>query len=267
MPSPTSSPWSPGRTDRHRGIEVTGEPQRGGEFYEDPQVRGAYLAHRHSGSASPNVAMEEPHLLDVLGDLRGAQVLDLGCGDGPTAPLLLEAGATRYLGLDGSAGMIETARAQHGRPGIEFVHENIEDIGPELGSFDIVVSRMALHYVALIEPVIATIRELLRPGGRLVFSVSHPVITSHAQQGEGQRTDWIVDGYFVRGPRERTWFGNPVVWHHRTVEDYVRAALDAGMRVDELRECEPDSAALVDDPAELARRRRVPLILLVAASK
>jgi SAM-dependent methyltransferase len=246
---------------------VTRKPPLGGEFYEDPQVRGAYLAHRHSGSASPNVVMEEPHLLDVLGDMGGAQVLDLGCGDGSTATLLFDAGATGYVGLDGSAGTIEMARAQHGRPGVEFVHESIEDIGPELGSFDVVVSRMALHYVAQIEPVIATTRGLLRPGGRLVFSVSHPVITSHAQQGEGQRTDWIVDGYFVHGPRERTWFGNPVVWHHRTVEDYVSAVLDAGLRLDQLRECEPDPAALVDDPAELARRRRVPLILLVAASK
>lgn len=245
---------------------VPPEPLRGADSYEDPEVRAAYLAHRHDGSASPNVVMEEPNLIGVLGSLQDSDVLDLGCGDGSTAPLLRGLGARSYLGIDASSAMVELARAEHSAPDATFLHRAIEDLGTDLGLFDLVVSRMALHYLADVDAVVSTANHLLRPGGRLVFSVSHPVITSNRQPEGGRRTDWVVDGYFERGPRERSWFGSNVVWYHRTTEDYVRAVLEAGFRIDAVRECEPDRDLLADDRAELTRRRRVPLILLIAAS-
>lgn len=125
---------------------------------------------------------------------------------------------------------------------------------------------MALHYVADLEDAVASVRRSLGPGGRFVFSVCYPVITSNEGRGHGRRADWTVDDSFVRGPRERPWFGSTVVWHHRTVEDYLRVLIDVGFRLDGVRECEPSPALLADDGAELERRRRVPLVLLVAAS-
>lgn len=81
---------------------------RGGEFYEADGVLNAYLRHRHDGVRSPNTVMEEPALIDALGSVAGCRVLDLGCGDGSTAGLILANGAASYAGLDGSAGMIAT---------------------------------------------------------------------------------------------------------------------------------------------------------------
>jgi hypothetical protein len=92
------------------------------------------------------------------------------------------------------------------------------------------------------------------------------VITSHDQEPVGPRTTWTVDRYFEAGPRHRSWFGQQVTWHHRTIETYVRALHDASFSLDMLSECEPRPALLAGDTAELARRRRVPLILLLAAS-
>jgi SAM-dependent methyltransferase len=236
-----------------------------GEFYDDERSRAAYLRHRHGGVRSPNVVMEEPNLLEVLGDLSGARVLDLGCGDGSTAPVVSSLGASSYLGVDTSAAMIELARVEFSAPGVVFRHGAIEDLGDELGLFDLVLSRMALHYVADFETVVSSVQRVLARKGRFVFSVSHPVITSHAPEQDGPRTDWTVDDYFVRGPRERAWFGSKVVWHHRTVEDYLGALIASGFGLEAVRECEPDPQLLGDDESELERRRRVPLILLVAA--
>jgi SAM-dependent methyltransferase len=244
----------------------TGSSSSAEQFYDDEHSRAAYLRHRHGGASSPNLVMEEPNLLEVLGDLSGASVFDLGCGDGSTAPLLLGLGAARYAGIDVSSAMVDLARARHGSLGVTFRRGAIEDLDAELGVFDLVVSRMALHYVADVEGVVSSVKRLLGPGGRFVFSVSHPVITSHAPEQDGRRANWTVDDYFVRGPRERTWFGSTVVWHHRTIEDYLGALIDAGFRLDAVRECEPDPVLLGDDAAELGRRRRVPLVLLVAAS-
>ncbi|CAN5817541.1 class I SAM-dependent methyltransferase [soil metagenome] len=240
---------------------------RGSEAYEDESVRTIYLAHRHSGVASPNVVMEEPAFLAAVGSLTGTQVADLGCGDGATARTIMELGAATYLGLDGSAGMIDAARDRHAMPGVTFVHQDIEDLSLATRAFDLVTSRMAFHYIESLGPVLDCIGAGLRSGGRLVFTVTHPVITSHDSASPGQRTNWTVDDYFVRAPRLRPWFGSDVIWHHRTIGDYVRLITEHGLRLDLIDECEPDAALLEDHSEELQRRRRVPLVLLVAASR
>lgn len=239
---------------------------RGSRFYDDESVRERYLAHRRGGARSPNVVMEEPAFLAATGPLAGQDVVDLGCGDGAAAPLVMGLGAATYLGVDGSAGMIAAASERDAMPGVTFLREDIEDVRLEEDAFDLVMSRMALHYIASLGPVLVRIRSALRPGGRLIFTVSHPVITSHDASSPGPRTNWVVDDYFVRGPRPRPWFSSTVTWHHRTIADYVSSVIDHGFRIDAVDECEPDATLLDGDADELQRRRRVPLILLVAAS-
>jgi hypothetical protein len=75
-----------------------------------------------------------------------------------------------------------------------------------------------------------------------------------------------VDNYFVSGPRERSWFGTTVTWYHRTIEQYVDALKRSGFDVVALRECAPEEGRFDGHPDELARRRRVPLILVIAAT-
>ena len=108
----------------------------------------------------------------------------------------------------------------------------------------------------------------LAPGGRLLLSVVHPVLTSHdgAHDPEAPRTSWLVDDYFVPGARERDWLGARVTWHHRPVEAYVQALLAAGFAVTWLEECAPRADAFGGDADEYARRRRVPLFLLLEGS-
>lgn len=109
----------------------------------------------------------------------------------------------------------------------------------------------------------------LRPGGRLVISVVHPIITAPITPpgAAGPRTTWTVDNYFEPGERVRPWFDHRVVWHHRSVEQYVTAILDAGFTLTALQECPPSGELLRTRPDELRRRRRVPLVLLLDAAR
>ena len=240
---------------------------RGGSAYDD-EVRDAYLAHRHAGTSSPNTVMEEPAFLDELGTVRGARVLDLGCGDGAFARQVLDRGAVTYLGIDGSAAMIDVAIRADAGPAASFAVGDIEDLSTPPEAFDLVTSRMALHHVADLGPVLTAVRSTLVPGGRLIVSVVHPVVTCNADpSATGRRTSWVVDGYFVPGPRTRPWFGRDVTWYHRTIEQHVAALRASGLVLTSLRECEPDAVLLADEPDELARRRRVPLMLLLAATR
>lgn len=238
----------------------------GGDFYDDA-VTARYLAHRHSGAGSPNVVMEEPAVLAHLGDLSDLRVIDLGCGDGAFADVVLDRGARTYLGIDGSEAMVDIARKRALSTKARFELGSIEDFRPPPAAADLVTSRMAFHYVRDVFPTLCSIHRALAPDGRLIFTVAHPVITSHDNQVSGPRTNWTVDHYFETGERRRSWFDTEVTWFHRTIEHYLSAVLSAGFNLEAVSECEPDRRLLADAPEELARRRRVPLVLLVSARR
>jgi len=243
------------------------QPPDGGQFYDNAGVVASYLSHRRSSTRSPNIAMEEPAFLSEIGDIENQRVLDLGCGDGVFADSVIECGGRSYVGVDGSAAMIDEARRGIEHPRVSFIHERIEDYQVESESFDLVAARMALHYIDDLDAVLLKIRNVLRPGGRLIFTVVHPVVTSTWSPNEGLRTDYTVDRYFDRGARQREWFGSMVTWHHRTIEDYVSGVKRCGFDFVSLSECEPDAKLFVDRPEELERRRRVPLMLLISARR
>jgi len=238
--------------------------RRGGAFYDDPELFERYQQHR-AWSLNPNIVMEGPALFDELGPVLGLRVLDLGCGDAEIGRELCSAGAARYRGIDGSTRMVQAAQLILKDTTGEAVLRDIEDLSEPAESFDLVLSRMALHYVADLGGVLRACRACLAPGGRLVFTVVHPVITSNdARESSGEpRQDWLVDDYFVTGPRDQQWLGTRTVWQHRTIEDYVSELLGAGFTLTNLRECAPRRERF-DDDEEFERRRRIPLVLLLA---
>jgi SAM-dependent methyltransferase len=239
---------------------------RGGAFYDAPGVLERYRAPRPPGVSDPNFVMEEPALMQELGSVAGLRVVDLGCGEAALGRVLLGAGCARYLGVDGSERMVKAARESLHGTAAEIVRGDIEDFAAPPAAFDLVVSRLALHYVEELEPVLSAAHACLAPGGRLVVTVVHPVITSHDARGstEELRSDWVVDDYFAAGPRDLEWLGGAVVWHHRTVEGYVAALQAAGFGLEALRECAPRRERFGDAEAEYARRSRIPMFLLLA---
>ncbi len=243
-----------------------GDRPRGGDFYDDPRVLDDYLAHRHATVQSPNLVMEEPAFLAEAGDLAGRRILDLGCGDGSFGLHAFEHGCRSYTGVDGSSMMADRARRTLADTSAEVVHRDIEDLGLDR-TFDLITSRMALHYVEDLRPAFTGVRSMLAADGRFVMSVVHPVITSHDNGNDGPRTTWTVDDYFDPGPRQRQWFGSTVTWHHRSIEDHVTALADAGLVLTGLREAAPVPELFGDAAHELARRRRVPLFLVLAARR
>ena len=181
---------------------------------------------------------------------------------------LLNSGAVRYRGVDGSTRMVQAARRTlEGTTG-EALLCDIEDLDEPANSFDLVLSLMALHYVGDLGRVLRACRACLAPAGRVVFTVVHPVITSHDAReiSTEPRQNWVVDDYFVTGARDQQWLGTRTVWHHRTIEDYVSELRNAGFALINLRECPPRRERF-DDDAEFERRRRIPLVLLLAGAR
>jgi len=63
-------------------------------------------------------------------------------------------------------------------PAVEYRCVAIEQLRPFGDLFDVVVSSLALHYVEDYEGAMARIAAVMRPGGWLVLSVEHPMMTA-----------------------------------------------------------------------------------------
>ena len=241
-------------------------PLPGPAFYDDENVFTTYMRRREDPD-NPNNTLEKPVRLEILGDLAGLRILDLGCGDAAFGREALALGARGYTGIDGSANMVAAARQTLAGSGGTVEQATIEGGDYPSAVFDLVISRLALHYVEDFAAVCAQVQRTLVTGGRFVFSVEHPVITSCARGWQsGERQAWIVDDYFVVGQRVTTWMGDEVTKYHRTVVCYFTALQAAGFTVESLRESHPQRALFTDE-ALYARRQRIPLFLFLAARK
>lgn len=113
--------------------------------------------------------------LQVLGDVAGKDVLELGCGAAQWAILLARQGA-RMVGLDNSERQLEHARRRMVAAGVDFplVHAAAESIPCADEGFDVVFcDHGALSFADPLE-VVPEVARVLRPGGLLAFSHTTP---------------------------------------------------------------------------------------------
>ena len=240
----------------------------GPQFFDDEQIFATYRQ-RRTNAASANQTLEWPIFRELVGAVQGLRILDLGCGDAAFGLDALTQGCASYLGIEGSQKMAAAGNETLTGTAGHVIHASMESWQYPLNQFDLVISRMALHYVVDITALFAQVYAALTAGGRFVFSIEHPVITSCSAarpDGEGKRQGWLVDDYFITGPRLVKWLGGEVIKVHHTVEDYFRALQEAGFAVTALRESHPQRAFFTDEN-EYARRQRIPLMLFLTGQR
>lgn len=178
---------------------------------------------------------------ELLGDVRGARALEVGCGSAPCSRWLAEHGA-RVVGLDVSAGMLRHARTAAAATGtvVPLVQAGAERLPFAEMSFDVACSAFgAVPFVADSMAVMREVARVLRPGGRWVFAVNHPVRWIFPDD-PGPDGLTVVQPYFDRTPYvEIDDSGRPTyVEHHRTLGDRVREIAAAGLVLTDLVEPE-----------------------------
>lgn len=121
-----------------------------------------------------------PAQIRLLALKAGERVLDIACGNGQFAREMAQASA-QVLAFDYAEKFVARARQHTAEAGIEGIEFWVIDATDERallalgeGAFDAAVCTMALMDVAEIGPLMRALSRLLRPGGRFVFSVSHP---------------------------------------------------------------------------------------------
>ncbi len=151
------------------------------------------------------------------------RILDLGCGDGTLSGVIFRGSQTCTLvGLEPDATDAEAARrsgiyaAVHCAPG--------NSIPEPDGAFDVVFSNSVLEHIPEIEPVLAEVARVTRPGGRFIFTV--PSEQFHAcLSGSGPLSFlWRMRGQSVEESIDRR------LQHHRywSPEEWMQALRPLG---------------------------------------
>ncbi|WP_430542576.1 class I SAM-dependent methyltransferase [Streptomyces iconiensis] len=184
-------------------------------------------------------------LLGPAAELRGLDVLEIGAGAAQCSRWLAAQGA-RPVALDVSHRQLQHAlRLNQGVPGLgdegfPLVEADARALPFADGSFDLACSAFgAIPFVADPERVFREVRRVLRPGGRWVFSLTHPVRWSLADE-PGPEGLAVLASYFDRTPYVEEDAAGRTVYaeHHRTMGDRVREIVGAGFRLVDLVEPE-----------------------------
>ena len=177
----------------------------------------------------------------LLGDVAGRRVLEVGAGAAQCARWLLAAGA-EPVALDLSGAMLRRGHELGVRAGlvVPLVQADAAALPFAAESFDLACSAYGgVPFVADSAAVMREVARVLRPGGRWVFSVTHPVRWSFPDD-PGEAGLVAGHSYFDRTPYvEQDDAGHATyAEHHRTVGDRVREVAAAGLRLVDLVEPE-----------------------------
>jgi len=240
-------------------------------IYDDPAFFAGYSRLERFGAGWERAA-EHADLMDLLPEVDGRRVLDLGCGAGQLAHYLATRGASEVMGIDVSERMLALARAEWPHPRVTYRRDAIEDAKFLAARFDLVVSSLAFHYVDDYRGLVLRIAEWLTPGGILVYSTEHPIFTARLPgdgwvlDDAGRRTRWSLDRYADEGARDETWFVSGVRKIHRTFATLIDGVVDAGLVLERVVEPIP-SAQWLDSHPDARHERLRPVFLLVRARK
>lgn len=178
----------------------------------------------------------------LLGPVAGRRVLEVGCGAAQCARWLADQGAYA-VAFDLSARQLQHARRideQLGRAALNLVQAEATALPFADGSFDIVCSAFgAVPFVADSALLMREVARVLRPGGRWVFAVPHPLRWALPDVPDEEGLV-VRHSYFDRRPYvEQDEDGAATyVEHHRTLGDRVRELTLAGLVLEDLVEPE-----------------------------
>ena len=197
-----------------------------------------------------------PAFFVFLGDLKDQTVLDAGCGEGYNTRILSRQGANMF-GVDISKGLIELARqAEESEPlGIQYEVASFSNLSIFKSSFfDTVVSFVALTDGPNYVQAIKEIYRILRPGGELKFSITHPCFitkgTGWILDDNGKYAKLTVSEYFAETPWLEQWcFAHEsipkdsmpfkVPAFPRTLSEYINTLISTGFLITKIDEPRP----------------------------
>ncbi len=196
-----------------------------------------------------------PAQMRLLALQPGERVLDVACGNGQFAREMARAGA-KVVACDFSSKFIERAQRHTEAEGISSIEYHVADATDESAMsalsadpFDAAICTMALMDIADISAMLRAVHRMLRPGGRFVFSVTHPCFQVEGARMFAEREDrdgqmvttrgLRISQYLTQPPRKGIGIigqPQPHYYFDRPLHALLGACFDAGFKLDGLEE-------------------------------
>ena len=201
---------------------------------------------------NPLIAVEEPVTLELIGDVKGQRVLDIGCGTGRYCALLADRGAD-VVGIDPSPVMVEQARKKFSpRRQFGLIRGTLTETGLHSGQFDLILSALTFGHIPKVEPVFEGMNKVLKHGGRIVISDFHAY--------------WPVFGYGYTEFFDEKGQEYRIISYPHLFDEYFALCRKFGLRIEDVREPKI-TGELVKRFPYLKDYRGLPLALILKLSK
>lgn len=238
-------------------------------IYDNERFFEAY-AQMGRSKGGLQAAGEWHQLQPMFPNLKGAAVLDLGCGYGWHSKYAAECGAASVFAIDVSEKMIAEARQRNADDKVTYRVMGLNEYDYPAHTYDCVISNLVLHYIEDLDEIYKKVYRTLKQEGVFLFNIEHPVFTAGVNEDwlydtDGQPKAWPVDNYFYPGERITKFLGESVQKQHHTLTQILMGLLQAGFAIEAVEEAQP-SAEMLEIPGMKDEMRR-PMMLLVKAVK
>lgn len=207
-----------------------------------------------------NAYYDRPAVISLWHDVKDRDVLDAGCGPGVYAEELVKRGA-RVIAGDVSQRMRELAVERLG-VSAQVVELDLSLRLPfEDAAFDLVNAPLCLDYIRDWDHVFAEFCRVLKPGGYVVVSCTHPSFDA-----EYYRTECYFEIEAVEG--QWSGFGERFIMnsYRRPLAEFINAPLRAGLVLDRLLEPLPTEEFRNADSRRYAELTHRPAFLMMRLS-
>lgn len=194
-----------------------------------------------------NAYYERPATQQLVGDVKGRRVLEVGCGAGPLVEWLVDHGAI-VTAMDVSPAMVRLAQAKMG----DRARILVGDLSQPLAfaadaSFDLVVASLVLHYLRDWADPLRELRRVLTADGSLVFSTHHPTMDAQIHSPQDYFATKQVTEVWTKGTGSFE-----VSFWRRPLTAMSEAIRQAGFVIERLVEPMPDARLRQSDPDNYA---------------
>lgn len=205
-------------------------------------------AGHYDAEANPLVILEEPIVADILGEVRGLRIADVGCGTGRHAVRLAAAGAS-VTALDFSEEMLAKARAKPGADRVRFIRHDLHQPLPlPDASFDRVLCCLVLDHIADLDLLFHEFARVCARDGSVLITAMHPAMMLKGVQAR----------FTDPGSGEKV----HVASVPNRICDFVMAAARAGLAIADMQEHDADEA-LVRRAPRAEKYLGWPLLLVI----
>ena len=267
---------APGRVERR--VAGARESARAGRLWWDGAAdayqaeHGDFLGDVDFVWGPEGLTEAESRMLGEPEELRDRRILEVGCGAGQCGRWLRAQGVREVVAFDLSYRQLQHSRRIDEDTGhtLTTVQADAQRLPFADSSFDVVFSSFgAFPFVPSADGALVESARVLRPGGRLVFSVTHPIRWSFPED-PSEHGFTVRHSYFDRRAYvEEDDDGNAIyVEHHHTVGDWVRGIARAGLVLRDMVEPEwPEGLDRVWGGWGPVRGRMIPGTAIFSADK